>query len=342
MKYILPLAGATLCPPAGEHSNIKSCQLFQNAEAKQNRLYNTTGDRNKAYVNFLENLHEMEEVQKKFIGAKFSLDGPFFDWSIAEWKARNNLKYKDYDEKKHKDHFISPDALKNIEDAEFSWVKLGGVNPVQDQGSCGSCWAFSSVANIEGVHFHQTQNLLKLSESELVDCMDSDNGCNGGLPSYTDDELEKKHMGLELESAYSYHPVDGRCQYDPSKAKVFVVSYGVLAQGREDLMANVLYTYGPLSVGVNADPLQYYTGGVLNPSTEEDCDPSGVDHAVTVTGFGNEGTVPYWEVRNSWGPDWALQGYFHIVRNKNACGISVIVSSVTKTAVNSQAQEIVA
>jgi len=84
--------------------------MFQNAEAKQNRLYNSTGDRNKAYVNFLENLHEVEEVEKKFTGAKFSLDGPFFDWSITEWRARNNLKYKDY--KLDKSKLISADALK--------------------------------------------------------------------------------------------------------------------------------------------------------------------------------------------------------------------------------------
>jgi len=226
---------------------------------------------------------------------------------------------------------------------EFSWVAKGGVNPVQDQGQCGSCWAFSSIANIEGVHFHESGTLLKLSESELVDCMDSDNGCNGGLPSYTDDELKERHMGLELESAYSYRPEDGRCQYDASQGQVFVLEYGVLQQGHEEMMAQVLVTYGPLSVGVNADPLMHYHSGVLNPATEEDCDPSGIDHAVTVTGYGSDDGVPFWEVRNSWGPGWALQGYFHIVRGKNACGISNLVSTVTKTTGGSQRiQEITA
>lgn len=44
------------------------------------------------------------------------------------------------------------------------WRKHGAVNKVQDQGQCGSCWAFSSIAGMEGAHQIKTGNLLKLSE----------------------------------------------------------------------------------------------------------------------------------------------------------------------------------
>jgi len=54
--------------------------------------------------------------------------------------------------------------------AEVDWRTKGAVNPVQNQGQCGSCWAFSSTAALEGAHFLNSGNLLKLSESQFVDC----------------------------------------------------------------------------------------------------------------------------------------------------------------------------
>jgi len=146
-------------------------------------------------------------------------------------------------------------------------------------------------------------------------------------------------MGLELETEYPYKAEDRKCIYDSTEGKVYVLEYGVLEQGREDMMQQVLVTYGPLSVGVNADPLMYYFGGIINPDSPDDCDPSGIDHAVTVTGYGHDDDVPFWEIRNSWGPDWGIKGYFHLVRDKNACGISYLVSTVTKTSEDAPEQK---
>jgi cathepsin F len=61
------------------------------------------------------------------------------------------------------------------------WRTKGAVNKVQNQGQCGSCWAFSTTAAIESAHFIKTKQLLKLSESQFVDCDKNDAGCNGGL-----------------------------------------------------------------------------------------------------------------------------------------------------------------
>ncbi|GKB23395.1 cysteine protease XCP1-like protein, partial [Tanacetum coccineum] len=48
------------------------------------------------------------------------------------------------------------------------WRKKGAVAPIKNQGSCGSCWAFSTVAAVEGVNQIVTGNLTELSEQELI------------------------------------------------------------------------------------------------------------------------------------------------------------------------------
>lgn len=94
-------------------------------------------------------------------------------------------------------------------DVEFDWRTKGAVNPIKDQGNCGSCWAFSTIQNCESAEFLKYNTLYRFSEQSLVDCVTADFGCDGGLPEDAFNYIIKECNGkVMLESDYPYLAID--------------------------------------------------------------------------------------------------------------------------------------
>lgn len=55
-----------------------------------------------------------------------------------------------------------------------------------------------------------------------------------------------------------------------------------------------------------------------------ECDKSAVQgfHSMAIVGYGEENGIPYWIVKNSWGPRYGLGGYLKMKRGVNACGLA--------------------
>ena len=79
--------------------------------------------------------------------------------------------------------------------ASFDWRDLGGVTPVKNQASCGSCWAFSTVAPLEcAIKIHDGVT-VDLSEQWLVRCNREGWGCDGGFYAHDYHEWETDVCG---------------------------------------------------------------------------------------------------------------------------------------------------
>ncbi|XVF27516.1 hypothetical protein REPUB_Repub14bG0114400 [Reevesia pubescens] len=106
--------------------------------------------------------------------------------------------------------------------ASIDWRKKGVVTQIKDQGVCGSCWAFSAVAAVEGVTKIKTGQLFSLSEQQLVDCVriEKTQGCDGG---WMDDAFQYivKNQGLIRQTIYPYTSKDGKYG-NCSRGKTFV------------------------------------------------------------------------------------------------------------------------
>jgi len=274
---------------------------------------------------FQSNLRLIEQMQADDSSATYSHMTPFANIRPEDFKKRNGYRAT---VGATQAPLLDTSSLAS----SYDWRDHGAVNAVKDQGQCGSCWAFSTVANIEGVGQVETGKLLDLSEQQLVDCDTADSGCNGGLPSNAFQYMIDQGMGLEGESAYPYKAADSTCTDSKSQEKAFITAWHQISTDETQIAAS-LQQYGPLSIGINANTFQFYTGGVANPSSFL-CNPSALDHGVAIVGFGTDSGKDYWTIRNSWGASWGEAGYIRMVRGTGACGLNSDVT--TATGVNTQ------
>jgi len=86
----------------------------------------------------------------------------------------------------------------------IDWRALGKVSPIQNQGMCGSCWAFAASAAMESSYMiNANLSEAKLAEQQFVDCDTQCSGCNGGLGRLAFEYAETTPVAHETDYPYA-------------------------------------------------------------------------------------------------------------------------------------------
>lgn len=367
------VASVTSTAAAVESSNNSHVrQLFEQFKASHGKTYRTVAEEDWRLRIFSSNLARIRQLNEENGSPAFGITA-FADLTVEEFRSlrtmsvplpgaqpdgnNNNCPYSSK-------HLLPYEQLSSLQNhaandlpATFDWRAKGAVTAVRDQGSAGSCWAFSAAQTLEGQEFLTNGVLAELSPEQLVDCDALDCGVFGGWPCAAFEYILTRG-GLQREADYPYCAGMGgcfpcmanknttfcgpppsycnrTCLFDASKPVVKVRSFTPIPQN-DQAIAQSLVNFGPLSVSINADPLQMYTGGILNLDSSL-CDPTSLNHAVLLVGYGEKKRIfgkeeHFWIVKNSWGTDWAPTqgGYFYVSRDttdtRGICGMNTGVS----------------
>ena len=196
------------------------------------------------------------------------------------------------------------------------------VDPVQDQGSCGSCVGFAVTATLETTLRLKTQlpyndragyALPQLSAADVFFC-GSGGDCARGTQISTALNYCKS-TGVISATCYPYDANNKTCQNhsDEAALRTKINTYGGKWSTAD--MKDWLSTKGELVTSFAVyDDFYSYSSGVYRPTSTQ------LDgyHAVAVVGYSEK--LQAWKCKNSWGTGWGEDGYFWIAYD--VCGIN--------------------
>jgi len=251
------------------------------------------------------------------------------------WKNYLGLVVPDEEKKRAQELMIHENALAAergivfVYPSSWDWRRVSDKNwttPIKDQGACGSCVAFATVAMIESnlEIFLRNPNLNPdLSEADLF-FRGCGNCCSRGW-NFAPALNYARNSGIPDEGCWPYNSDQTHSCADRDQRIKKIDSWRTLsgsAQAKEWISRK-----GPIMSGMNVfEDFYYYTGGIYKSAYGGYVG----DHAICIVGYDDAGG--YWICKNSWGPGWGENGWFKIGYGECGIGNSFAFYSVQFTA----------
>jgi C1A family cysteine protease len=218
-------------------------------------------------------------------------------------------------------------------DASCDMRDYGIVSPIENQGQCGSCWAFATVAGLEtsillqnGFENGVNNTNLRLSEEQVLSCTGLLDSCGGGFQQNAAGYVCGHPVATYDAWPYSGASNGSLCSTFEHRSSPYqglcwgnVCGFPCLTPDTMSIKRAIV-TYGSVVCGINAtNSFSNYAGGVFDENNNPNYFgvPS-TNHVIQLIGW-NDG-LQAWLVKNSWGTGWGYGGFAWVRYGSNNIG----------------------
>jgi len=223
--------------------------------------------------------------------------------------------------------------------AVVDYRSSGILGPVLNQESCGGCWAFAAVGAMQAAYAKQNRMLYTLSPQQLISCDSTQKGCQGGI--YNSLWYPGGYCANNGVTTNDLAPFQSSKGFPPTCGSLNIDVPILRASGVVQLMSNNQNTNANMKVAVMQQPVAIsiyascnsfmaYKSGILSLDDCNCVNNEGIDHGVLLVGYDTTGETPYWIIKNSWGPDWGMEGYAYLeIASEDANNFNLDVGGMT-------------